>query len=249
MSESVVRQMWYIRDVVFVKNTNQATWNISEKILIQTHKDWFNHYVLNVQDKWKKRKDIKKLKQKNQSQTLNRKNCLIEKSSRKKNQNQTTRLNQKSTKSLISYDWNKNEHTRNNRQIWIIQKEMIETKRTRYVRLAWTSRCDWRQSDWNQIKISWRQTCIRPWLLIASDWVERQERRRLKKDFHRHNSKSFLRQWVLWTWTCIDYSKSNVWESDEQSKQRCWIHQCDKIINEEGLYNLIKTKWQKQKTK
>ena len=126
---------------------------------------------------------------------------------------------------------------------------MIEAERTRYVRTAWTSRCDWRQSDWNQIKISWRQTYIRPWLLIASDWVERQERRRLKKDIHRHNSKSILRQWVLWTWACIDYSKSNVWESDEQSKQCCWIHQCDKIINEERLYNLIKTKWQKQKTK
>lgn len=112
-----------------------------------------------------------------------------------------------------------------------------------WIRLVWTieaTRRDSRQSDWDEIKISWRKIDIRPWLLIASCWAERYERQRKEEAIHRRNSESEMRQWILRTWTCLDYNKSNIRDVDEQSKQYHRICECCEACDEERLYNLSK---------
>jgi len=127
---------------------------------------------------------------------------------------------------------------------------MIEAEWTRYVWLSCFARYDSRQNHWIEISISGRQACIWPWLLIETCRAERTERQRLKEAVHRYNSKSNLRQRVLWAWTCVDTSQSNIWDVDKQSKHDYWIHQCHQTCVQERLYNLIiKTKWPKHKKK
>ena len=149
----------------------------------------------------------------------------------------TNLLNQSLIEFYLSYDWT-NDNTRNLRQIWIIQVEMIPDDRKWFVRMVEASRCDSRQNHRIEIWISWKKAWIWPWLLNENRRIERDERQRLKEAIYRHNSKS--KDWwaILWERMFFDSIEAWIWESIEQVEQHHRIHQHHQTINQERLYNI-----------